>query len=143
MGKTRSAYPPAFRRQMVELVQAGRTPEELSREFEPTAQSIWNWVAQSARDAGRGDGPLMRTNRGRITKRGRGHARGMLVEVAWVAVRVPGPLRAFFLRIRARRGQHVAAVASARKHRSRVRINAYGGGWRVTSSIVILHRGKT
>jgi transposase len=28
---------------MVELVRAGRTPEELAREFEPTAQSIWNW----------------------------------------------------------------------------------------------------
>jgi transposase len=52
---------------------------------------------------------------GRITKRGRGHARGMLVEAAWAAARAPGPLRAFFLRIRARRGQHVAAVATARK----------------------------
>ena len=59
-----------------------------------------------------GNGPV---HRGRITKRGRGHARGMLVEAAWVAARVPGPLRAFFLRIRARRGQHVAAVATARK----------------------------
>ena len=27
----------------------------------------------------------------------------------------PGPLRGFFLRVRARRGQHVAAVATARK----------------------------
>jgi len=35
---------------MVELVQAGRTPEELAREFEPTAQSIRNWVARAARD---------------------------------------------------------------------------------------------
>jgi transposase len=52
---------------------------------------------------------------GRITKRGRGHARGMLVEAAWAAARAPGPLRAFFLRIRARRGQHIAAVATARK----------------------------
>ena len=59
-----------------------------------------------------GNGPV---HRGRITKRGRGHARGMLVEAAWVAARVPGPLRAFFIRIRARRGQHVAAVATARK----------------------------
>jgi transposase len=59
-----------------------------------------------------GNGPV---HHGRITKRGRGHARGMLVEAAWVAARVPGPLRAFFLRIRARRGQHVAAVAAARK----------------------------
>jgi len=38
---------------MVELVRAGRTPEELSREFEPTAQSIHNWVAQADRDEGR------------------------------------------------------------------------------------------
>jgi transposase len=52
---------------------------------------------------------------GRITKQGRGHARGMLVEAAWAAARAPGPLRAFFLRIRARRGQHIAAVATARK----------------------------
>ena len=52
---------------------------------------------------------------GRITKRGRGHARGMLVEAAWAAARAPGPLRAFFLRVRARRGQHIAAVATARK----------------------------
>jgi transposase len=47
MSKARRAYPPEFRRQMVELVGAGRTPEELAREFEPTAQSIRNWVAQS------------------------------------------------------------------------------------------------
>jgi transposase len=32
---------------MIELVQAGRTPEELAREFEPSAQSIRNWIAQS------------------------------------------------------------------------------------------------
>jgi transposase len=37
---------------MVELVRAGRRPEELSRKFEPTAQLIHNWVAQADRDAG-------------------------------------------------------------------------------------------
>ncbi len=42
-----------FRQQMIELVHAGRTPEELSREFEPSAQAIRNWVAQAERDAGR------------------------------------------------------------------------------------------
>ncbi len=42
MGKTRKPYPPEFRRQMVELVRAGRTPESLAREFEPTAESIRN-----------------------------------------------------------------------------------------------------
>jgi hypothetical protein len=59
-----------------------------------------------------GDGPV---RHGRITKQGRGQARGMLVEAAWAAARSPGPLRAFFLRISACRGQHVAAVATARK----------------------------
>jgi hypothetical protein len=39
MAKTRLPYAPEFRRQMVELVNAGRSPEELAREFEPTAQS--------------------------------------------------------------------------------------------------------
>ena len=52
MPKSRPPYPPEFRQQMVDLVQAGRTPEELSREFEPTAQSIWNWVRQVERDQG-------------------------------------------------------------------------------------------
>ena len=63
MGKTRAAYPPEFRRQMVELVRAGRSPEELAREFEPTAQSIRNWLAQSERNAGRGDGGLTTAER--------------------------------------------------------------------------------
>ena len=53
MSKSRGAYPPEFRRQMVELVRAGRRPEELAGEFEPTAQSIRNWVSQSERCASR------------------------------------------------------------------------------------------
>ncbi|MDB5376732.1 MAG: family transposase [Rubritepida sp.] len=52
MQRFRVPYPPEFRRQMVELVRTGRTPADLSREFEPTAQSIWNWVRQAERDAG-------------------------------------------------------------------------------------------
>jgi hypothetical protein len=39
----------------------------------------------------------------------------MLVEAAWVAAKIPGPLRAFFERIRSPRGMRVAAVATARK----------------------------
>ena len=46
-------YPPEFRRQMVELVRAGRTPEELSREFEPSAQTISNWVTRADLDEGK------------------------------------------------------------------------------------------
>ena len=59
-----------------------------------------------------GNGPA---HHGRITKQGRAHARGMLVEAAWAAGRAPGPLRAFFVRIQSRRGKQVAAVATARK----------------------------
>lgn len=59
-----------------------------------------------------GPGPA---HHGRISKQGRGHARGLLVEAAWSASRTAGPLRAFFLRVSAKRGQHVAAVAVARK----------------------------
>jgi hypothetical protein len=59
-----------------------------------------------------GPGPA---HHGRITKQGRGHARGMPVEAAWAAARAPGSLRAFFLRISPRRGRPIAAVAVARK----------------------------
>ena len=38
---------------MIELVRAGRGPEELAKEFEPSAQAIRNWVAQADRDEGR------------------------------------------------------------------------------------------
>ncbi len=58
MGKRRKPYPPEFRQQMVELVQAGRTPESLALEFEPTAESIRNWVKQADRDEGRRDDGL-------------------------------------------------------------------------------------
>ena len=37
---------------MVALVWAGRKPEELAREFEPSARSIHNWVAQADVDEG-------------------------------------------------------------------------------------------
>ena len=51
------AYPAEFRERLVELVRSGRSPEELSKEFEPSAQTIRNWVAQADRDAGkRSDG---------------------------------------------------------------------------------------
>jgi hypothetical protein len=59
-----------------------------------------------------GEGPAYH---GRITKQGRGQARGMLIEAAWAAARSPGPLRAFYRRLAARRGKHIAAVATARK----------------------------
>ena len=52
MPKSHRPYPPEFRRQMVELVRAGRSPEELPREFEPSGQTIRNWVRQADLDEG-------------------------------------------------------------------------------------------
>lgn len=52
---------------------------------------------------------------GRITKAGPAQARGMLVEAAFAASRTPGPLRAFYRRVKQRRGFQVATVAVARK----------------------------
>jgi transposase len=54
MPHTRPPYAPEFRRQMVELVRAGRDPADLAREFEPSAQAIRNWVARADRGESRG-----------------------------------------------------------------------------------------
>ena len=40
-------YPAEFRQRMLELVRAGRKPDELAKEFELSAQTIWNWVKQA------------------------------------------------------------------------------------------------
>ena len=53
MPRTKPPYPAAFRQQVLELSYAGRTPAELSREFNVTAQTNSNWVAQDARDRGK------------------------------------------------------------------------------------------
>lgn len=53
MPRSKPPYPPEFRNQMIEMVRAGRSPEELGREFEPSGQTIRNWVAQADRDEGR------------------------------------------------------------------------------------------
>ena len=50
MPRTRPPYPPEFRAQIVALAQAGRTPEELAKEFEPSAATIHTWLAQAAVD---------------------------------------------------------------------------------------------
>ena len=52
MPKSHRPYAPEFRQRIVELVRKRRTPEELARQFEPSAQAIRNWVKQAALDAG-------------------------------------------------------------------------------------------
>ena len=53
MPTSRPAYPPEFRRRMIELVRAGQSPEALGRKFDPSAQTIRNWVRQADLDEGR------------------------------------------------------------------------------------------
>jgi len=53
MPRTRPPYPEEFRKRMIELVRSGRTPYELSKQFEPTAVTISNWVKQADLDEGR------------------------------------------------------------------------------------------
>ena len=53
MPKSHKPYPREFKDRLIEMVRAGRTPEELAERFEPTAQTIRNWVAEAERDAGR------------------------------------------------------------------------------------------
>ncbi len=45
MPNTRTPYASELRRHMVDLARAGRDPDDLAHELEPTAQSICNWVA--------------------------------------------------------------------------------------------------
>ena len=68
MSKKRPPYPPEFRRQMIELVRAGRSPEELAKEFEPSAQAIRNWVAQADRDEGRRSDGLTQAERSELAR---------------------------------------------------------------------------
>lgn len=77
------------------------TPQKLASYF---------GLTPSVRQSGAG-----RAIHGRITKQGNATARTMLVEAAWSAASVPGPLRAFFLRVKDRKGANVAAVATAPK----------------------------
>jgi transposase len=68
MSRGRPPYSAEFRRQMVDLVRSGRTPEELSREFEPSADSIRLWVRQSDLDEGRRDDGLTSTEREELSR---------------------------------------------------------------------------
>jgi transposase len=57
MPRTKPAYLPELRQKILDLAHAGRTVASLAREYEPTENTIRNWIAQADRDAGtRSDG---------------------------------------------------------------------------------------
>jgi transposase len=78
----------------------------------PSARKLVSYLGLDPRVRQSGNTPA---RHGRISKAGASEARHMLGEVAWKVTLTPGPLRAFFERVRARRGPQVAATATARK----------------------------
>jgi transposase len=68
MPKSRPPYSPEYRRKIVALVRAGRNPHELASEFECSAQTIRNWVAQVDADAGKRDDVLTSAEREELRK---------------------------------------------------------------------------
>ena len=68
MPKTHAPYPQEYRQQILELVRAGRSAEELAKEFEPTAQCIRNWIKQEERDRGQRQDGLTSEERAELTR---------------------------------------------------------------------------
>lgn len=57
MPRTHPPYAPEYRRRIVELARAGRPLSELAREFEPSVETLRQWVKQAGLDEGlRSDG---------------------------------------------------------------------------------------
>ncbi len=68
MPKSHPPYPSEFRRRLVEMVRAGRTPGSLARQFEPSAECIRNWVRQADLDDGRRADGLTTDERAELTR---------------------------------------------------------------------------
>ena len=66
MSRTRPPYSLEFRQQILELVRTGRTPNELAREFEPSRETIRQWVKQAQLDAGQRQDGLTRDEKAKI-----------------------------------------------------------------------------
>ncbi len=78
----------------------------------PSTRKLVAYLGLDPKVSQSGSGPA---THGRVSKQGSVAGRHALVEASWSAVRQPGPLHAFYERIRARRGHSVAIVACARK----------------------------
>jgi transposase len=57
MPRTHQPYAPEYRRRIIELARAGRSINELARAFEPTVETMRQWIKQAGLDEGlRNDG---------------------------------------------------------------------------------------
>lgn len=68
MPKSHAPYPEEFRQQILELVRVGRSPDELAQEFEPTAQTIRNWIKQAELDNGQRQDGLSRDEKAELAR---------------------------------------------------------------------------
>ena len=68
MPRTHPPYAPEYRRRLVELVRAGRSITALAREFEPSVETIRQWVRQAELDEGLGSAGLTTTEREELNR---------------------------------------------------------------------------
>ncbi len=68
MPRARVPYPDEFRQKLIELHRAGRTIAELAEQFEPSEQTIRNWVAQAEADGGKRKDLLTSVEREELAK---------------------------------------------------------------------------
>src|ERR1700680_1839210 len=68
MPKTHPPYAAEYRRRMVEQGRAGRSLKELAREFEPSVESMRQWVRQAQLDVGERNHGLTSRHREELTR---------------------------------------------------------------------------
>jgi transposase len=68
MPRTHPPYAPEYRRRIIELARAGRSIDQLAREFEPSANAIRKWVKQASLDEGLRSAGLNTTEREELTR---------------------------------------------------------------------------
>ena len=68
MPRRPAAYPAAYREQIIALARAGRTSKELAKEFEPSEQTIRNWLFQAEADRGERPGALTSEERAELQR---------------------------------------------------------------------------
>jgi transposase len=78
----------------------------------PSARHLVGYVGLDPKTRQSGAAPA---RHGHISKEGASEVRHVLGEAVWSVVATPGPMRAFYQRLRARRGPQIAATAVARK----------------------------
>jgi len=68
MPRSHPPYAPEYRRRIIELARAGRWLKELAREFEPSLESIRQWVRQAQLDSGDRDDGLTTSEREELVR---------------------------------------------------------------------------